>query len=131
MEVFWKAAAVMILTIILGAAIGKTEKDFAVVLTVAACCVVGMIAMQYFSEVIDFLWELGNGSGFQNPFMDTLLKITGVALMTELTGLISEDAGNSSLGKAVQILGTSVILFLSIPLFEAFFSIIQEIMRML
>ena len=131
MEAFWKAAAVIILAIVLGATIGKTEKDLSLVLTLAACCVVVMVAMQYLSEVIAFLWKLSGSYGYQSPFMDTLIKITGVALMTEFTGVLSSDAGNNSLGKAMQFLGTSVILFLSIPLFETFFSMIQEIMRML
>ena len=131
MEAYWKAAAMILLTVILGVTLGKLEKDISIVLTVAACCAVGMVAMQYLSEVIGFLWELGSHSGCENPFMGTLLQITGVALMTELTGVLSSDAGNSSLGKAMQILGTSAILFLSLPLFETFVSIIQEIMRKL
>ena len=131
MEGYWKAAAVIILTLILGTTVGKTEKDIALVLTVTACCAVVMVAMQYLSEVIGFLWKLGSITGYQNSLMDTLLKITGVALMTELTGLLSSDAGNSSLGKAMQILGTSAILFLSLPLLEACLSIIQELMGMI
>ncbi len=131
MEAFWKAAAIVILTVILCVTLGKAEKDISVVLTVTACCMVGIVAMQYLSAIVDFLWELGRSSGYQNSSIALLLKITGVALMTDLTGLISCDAGNSSLGRVVQILGTSVILFLSLPLFESLFSIIQEIMRML
>ena len=131
MEGFWKATAVIILTIILGVSLGKTEKDFSVVMSVAACCAVMVTVTRYLSEVIAFLWELGESCGYQNAFLDTLLKITGVALTTELTGMISTDAGNSSLGKAMHILGTAVILFLSLPMFESFFTIIQEILRML
>lgn len=131
MEAFWKAAAVLILTVILGVAIEKTEKDIAVVLSIAACCAVMTVAMDYLSDVVAFLWQLGNSTDYRNPFMGTLLKISGVALMTELTGLISSDAGNSSLEKAIQILGNAAILFLSLPLFESFFTIIQEIMEAL
>lgn len=131
MEAFWKAAAVIILTVILGAALGKTEKDISVVLSVAACCMVMLVAVQYLSEIVAFLSELGSSRDFGNPFISTLLKITGVALMTELTELISADAGNSALGKAAQILGNAVILFLSLPLFETFLSIVQEIMGFL
>lgn len=131
MEAFWKAAAVIILTVILGVTIGKTEKSISLVMTVAACCIVVMVAMQYLSEVIAFLWKLGNSCDSRNPFTGTLLKISGVALMTELSELISSDAGNNSLGKAMQFLGNAVILFLSLPLFEAFFSMIQEILRIL
>lgn len=131
MEAFWKAAALIILAVILGVALEKAEKDISTVLTVTACCAVGVVAMEYLSEVVGFLWKLGNSSDYGNPFLGTLLKIAGVALVAELTGLLSSDAGNSSLGKAMQILGTSAILFLALPLFESLFSILQEIMMML
>jgi hypothetical protein len=48
--------------------------------------------------------------------------------VTELVGLISSDAGNQSLGKAMQILGDCVILFLSLPMFEGFFATIRDMM---
>lgn len=127
MEIFWKAAAVIILTVIFGVTIEKTEKDISIVLTVTACCIVMGIVLQYLSNVIAFLWKLGNSSDGHNSFTGTLLKISGVALITELTGLISSDAGNRSLAKAMEILGNAVILFLSLPLFETLFAIIQEI----
>ena len=129
MEAYWKAAAIVILTIILGITLEKSQKDIAVALIITACCAVIMVALRYISEVINFLWELTEATGNPNSFLNTLLKITGVALMTEFTGFISSDAGNSSLAKAMQFLGTSVILYLSIPIFEAFFSMIQEILR--
>lgn len=128
MDAFWKTVAVIIMTVILGISIGKFEKDIFIVLTVVACCIVSAVALQYLSEVIAFLWKLGNNSEFQNPFIGILLRISGVALVTELTGAISSDAGNNSLTKAMQILGNTVILFLSLPLFEAFVSTIEEIM---
>lgn len=131
MEAFWKAMAVVILSVILSTAIGKTEKDLTVVLSVAACCIVSTVAMQYLSDVIVFLWGLGNNMDSNHPVIETLLKISGVALMTELSCLISSDAGSSSLGKAMQFLGNSVILFLSLPIFEAFLSVIQRIMDFL
>lgn len=131
MEEFWKAAAVLILTVIFSTAIGKTGKDIAVVLNVAACCIVILVALHYLSEVVAFLWELSSQTDQLNTVMGTLLKISGIALMSELTGLISSDAGNSSLGKAMQILGNAAILFLSLPLLESFLTIIQEILGIL
>lgn len=131
MESYWKAVAVIILTIILGAAIGKKEKDIVIVLTVAACCIVMLVSMEYLSEVVAFLWELGNSADDQNSFTSILLKISCVALTTELVGLLCADAGNNSLAKVMQLFGNTVILFLSLPLFEAFLSILQEIMGFL
>lgn len=131
MAAYWKAVAVVLLAIILTVTLGKTEKDISVILSMAVCCIVIMIALQYLSEVIEFLWKLGNSTVNHNPYMDILLKISGVAMMTELTELIGSDAGNSSIGKVMQILGNAVILFLSLPLFEAFLSVVQEIMGLI
>ena len=131
MDSFWKATAIIILSVILNVTISKTEKDLGLVLTITTCCLVLLIAMEYLSEVIIFMRNLGDSFGYENPFLEILLKITGIALMTELTAVLSSDAGNSSLEKAMQILGSFVILFLSLPIFESFFSIICEIVRIL
>lgn len=129
MVMFWKAAAIVIVTVILSAAVGKKEKDIAVVLIVVACCGIAGLAMQTLSDVIAFLWKLCDFSEYQNPFAGTMLKIAGVAVVTEMTSLVSVDAGCSSLEKAMQFLGTVTILSLSLPLFESFINIVQEILN--
>lgn len=131
METFWKAIAVIILTVILGVTLGKTEKDISVVLSVAACSIIMIIAMQYLEEVIAFLWQLSSKESEQIPSIKIILKITGVALVTELTTLVSSDAGNSALGKAVDILGNAAILNLALPLLETFLTILQELMGLI
>ena len=131
METFWKAIAVIILTVILGVTLGKTEKDISVVLSVTACSIIMIIAMQYLEEVIAFLWQLSSKESEQIPSIKIILKITGVALVTELMTLVSSDAGNSSLGKAVEILGNAAILNLALPLLETFLTILQELMGLI
>lgn len=131
MALFWKAAAIILITVILSAAIGKTEKDIALVLTVTACCVISILAVESLSDIVSFLWRICDLSGIQMPFMDMLLRITGVALVSELIGLIGIDSGNSSLGKTMDLLGTAVIMSMSVPLLESFFEIVQEILNII
>jgi hypothetical protein len=50
-------------------------------------------------------------------------------MLAEITELVCKDAGNNTLGKALQILSTSVILWLSIPLFNELISLIQSVMN--
>ena len=97
---FWKASAIVILAVILGTAIGKTEKDITVVLTAAVCCMVAGIALHYLSDVISFLWQLNRSVAIRIPFLEPLLKIAGVAILSELISLISSDAGNAFSGTA-------------------------------
>ena len=129
MTEFWKASAMIILAVILCSAVGRTEKNIAVILSVAVCCMVAVTVVRYLSESVEFLWELYNTSMQSNLFLETLLKITGVAILSEVISLLCADSGNTSLGKIMQHLGNSMILVLSIPIFETFFSMVQEILR--
>lgn len=129
MVILWKSAAIVVLTVVLSAAIGKKEKDIAVVLTATACCGIACLAMQSLADVIAFLWELSGFLEYQSPYIGVLLKIAAAAVITEITSLISMDAGYSSLEKVMQFLGTATILSLSLPLFESFIDIVQEILN--
>ena len=129
MAEFWKAAAIVILAVVLGSAVGKTEKDIAVVLTAVVCSIVAAISLTYLSDVISYLWRLNSELTIRLPMLDPLLKIAGTAMVTELINLISVDAGNASLGKAMQLLGNSVMLYLALPFFETFYTVVQEILR--
>lgn len=128
MDNFWKAASLVLVTVILGLAIGKTEKDFSVLLTMTACCIVALFAVSYIKPVLDLLWELNSAGELENEFLGILLKAVGITLVAEIAGSICSDAGNSSLGNMLQLLGSATILYLSIPVFHAFLTLIQDVL---
>lgn len=128
MNLFWKAAIAVVLTVILGTVIEKTDKDISTVLTVTGCCLVIMASLHYLTDVIDYILSISQKFETYKPYMATLLRIAGIALIAELIAHISTDAGNSSLGKAFQFLGNAVMLSLSLPLLESFVLMIQAIL---
>lgn len=128
MDGFWKASAAVLLTVVLVLALGKREKDISVLLTMAVCCMVTAVAMSYLEPVLDLLWEVEAMANVQDGMIEILMKAVGIGLVVEIAGMICSDAGNSSLGKTIQLLGTVVILSLSIPLFQSFLTLIQEIL---
>ena len=128
MGLFWKAAGAVLIAVVLGLSLGKQEKDFAVLLTLAVCCMVMAIAVSYLEPVLDFLRELEALGDLQGDMLGVLLKAVGIGLVAEFAGMVCTDAGNGSLGKQLQMLGSAAILYLSIPIFSALLSLIQEIL---
>lgn len=128
MEEFWKAAAVVLLAVILGLAVGKQERDIALLLAMAGCCILGVITISYLEPALDLLRELESLGQLQGGMLGILLKAVGIALTAEIAGMICTDAGNGSLGRTLQMLGSAVILYLSIPIFHSFLTLIQEIL---
>lgn len=128
MDAFWKALSGVLIAVILGLAVGKQEKDFSVLLSLAACCLTTVIAMSYLRPVVDFLCELNAMGKMETGFVSILLKAVGIALISELVCMICADAGNGTLGKTLQILTNVVILSLSLPVFRALVTLIQKIL---
>ena len=127
MDVFFKAAAMALLAAILTLFLANQEKDIGTVLSILACCMVGAAAVHYLEPVFSFLTNLLSMSLLQNEIFESLLKVVGITLLSEFAGTICADAGNGSLSKMLHLLGTGVILYLSIPVFEALTDILTEI----
>lgn len=128
MAMFWKAAAAALLSAVLGLALGKQEKDLGALLTMAVCCMITMICLQYLEPVLEFLRELEATANLQGDVLELLLKALGIGLAAEIAGMVCKDAGNASLGKTLETLGAAVILYLSIPLFQSLLELVREIL---
>lgn len=129
MELFLQAVAVVLLVSVLSLALGKLGKDMAVVLVIGVCCMVMGLAAAYLTPVLDFLKGLEALGNLGSDLVSILLKAAGIGLLTEIAAMICSDAGNASLGKALQILGNMVILFLTIPIFTALMDLIVKILE--
>lgn len=126
MELFWKAAALMLVTVILGLAVGK--KEFTLLMTMAACCFGAMAAVHFLQPILELLRKVESAADLTDGVLGVLLKCTGIGMTAELAELICKDAGSSSLGKMIQILSGTVIGYLSIPVITSLFDLLQEIL---
>ena len=128
MDNFWKTTALILITVVLCNLICKQEKDIAVLLSMIACCIAIMAAVSYLNPILDFLQELEKFGQIEEGFLSVLIKAVGIGFVSEIAGMICTDAGNSSLGKTVHMLGTAGILYLSLPVFRTLVTMIQEIL---
>ena len=128
MELFLQATAAVILAVILGLSLGKQGKDLGILLTVAVCVMVFTVAISFLKPVVDLLESLNETAKLQGEMLQILLKAVGIGLVAEISSLVCSDAGNGSLGKALQLLASAVILWLSIPVFTSLMTLIRQIM---
>ena len=128
MGYFWKATAAVLMAVILGLALEKQGKDFSVILTLAVCGMAVSAAFLYLEPVLDFLWELEAMADLREDMLGILLKAVGIGLVAELASVICTDGGNASLGKQMQLLGSAVILYISLPVFRSLLQLIQRIL---
>ena len=128
MGLFLKAVSAVMVTVVLSLALGKQGKETAGLLAIVVCCMVAAVAMEFWSPVAEFLDMLEILGDLNGEMISTLFKVVGIGILTEIGALVCSDAGAASLGKTLQLLGSAVILWLSIPMFTSLLDLIQGVL---
>ena len=128
MDIFLKTSAAVIITVILCLTVSKQGKEISVLISVAGCCFVLFAAITYLQPVISFLEKIRIIGQLENEFVSILLKAVGIGMIAEIAALLCSDAGNTSLGKTLNILSGAVILWLSLPIFNKLLELLENIL---
>lgn len=128
MDIYLKAIGGVLVALMLCLALGNRGKEFAVLLALMVSVMVIMAGLSYFSSVLDFFAQLQSLIGLDNDLLNVLLKAVGVGLIGEIAGLICADGGQAALGKAVQILTSGIILWVSLPLYSQILKLVEELL---
>ncbi len=128
MELFWQGAALVLLGVVLSLALGKHGGEAGILLTVAVCCTVAVLALNYLKPVVEFIRQLEQIGRLDDEMLQILLKAAGIGIITEIAAMICADAGKGAMGKALQMLGTAAILWLSLPLLTQLLELLQQIL---
>lgn len=127
MTAFWQVLAGVLISVVMGLALSKQGRDITLLMSIAVCCMVLLVAVSYLKPVLDFVNQLKTVGNLDNNLLKIMLKAVGIGLIAEIATLICNDSGNSALGKTVQILASAVLLWLAIPLMGSLLELVQKI----
>lgn len=128
MDVFFKVTAGILVATILCVVLSKQGADISILMTITVCCMVISAAFSYISPVLDFLKKLSEVGRLDGTLLNVLMKATGIGLISQIAGFVCSDAGNQSLAKALQIMTTAVIFYISLPLLEEMLSLLELVL---
>lgn len=128
MERFWEAAAGILVAAVLWIVVSKQGKEFSLALSIGACCLVLILMASYLDPVLDMIARLEQLAGVKQEWISVMLKAVGIGLVVEIGSLICADAGNAALGKTLQIAGTIVVLWLSVPLMQGLLELMERVL---
>ena len=128
MELFIKAVAVVLVTVVLALALHKQGKDFSLLLTIIVCCMVTTAALTYLDPVVSFFKQLQTQAQLDSEMLKILMKAVGIGLLAEIASLICSDAGNAALGKTIQVPASAVVLWVSLPLLNGLMELVGQIL---
>ena len=111
-----KIIATAFVSVVIIAILKQHRPEFAMYASITA----GMIILYYiigsFSPILSMLQNLSEKMGVSSKFFIILLKITGIAYLTEFGSNICRDSGETAIASKVELAGKVLIIGLSVPI---------------
>ena len=122
---FIQALIVAVIGVVLGTVIKKTNRETALLLSIAGCIVIGIFLFRLIDPLVEFCLKLRNLAGLDKNILSPVLKSVGIGLLTQITSKICNDAGESAVGSIVELCGSVVTLYVAIPLMNAVLELVE------
>lgn len=77
------------------------------------------VVINHINDVFELIHNLGERASIEGMYIETILKIVGIAYLTELGSSLTKDAGLLSIATKIELAGKVFILVISIPIMTA------------
>lgn len=123
-----KILAVALLTCVATLIVRQVKPDFASLVSLAGGVIILLMLVDYVNQIFDVLATLAEKTKLSSGLFSIVLKIVGIAYLTEFTASICNDSGSSSLASKVLFAGKIIILILALPILTNIIEIIMGIL---
>ena len=103
------------------------KPEFAMYASIIAGAIIIFLVMDKITAIINLLTSLSNKTGINAEYLKILLKITGIAILTEFAVSICKDSGESAIASKIDFGGKVIVISMSIPIISALLEIILKI----
>ncbi|MGF7185826.1 stage III sporulation protein AD [Desulfitispora alkaliphila] len=107
----------------------KREKpELATQLSIVVGVIIFLLVLNKIALVVNVLEELASRANINLFYMNTVLKIIGIAYIAEFGAQVCRDAGENAIATKVEFAGKIIVLVLAIPIMVA---ILESVIRLI
>ncbi|WP_338712615.1 stage III sporulation protein AD [Bacillus pumilus] len=111
------------------ALIVKEQKPtFASMLVVFTGCVIFLYLIDQIYAIISMIEKIAASAGVNMKYVETILKIIGIAYIAEFGAQLTKDAGQGAIASKIELGGKILILVMAVPILTV---IIETILGMI
>lgn len=104
------------------------KPEFVIYVSLIAGALILTIILSRISGVVELLTNLANKTSINNQFLTLLIKITGIAFLTEFAVSICKDTGETAIANKMDMGGKVVIVSMSIPIISGLLETIIKVL---
>lgn len=106
----------------------KQKPEIAVQVSIVTGIVIFMLLASRLTSIIELLDSYADRADIKPVYFTTVLKVTGIAYITEFGAEICRDAGEGSVASKIEMAGKVIIVLLAIPIITSLLDLILKVM---
>jgi stage III sporulation protein AD len=114
-----QVVAFALIAAFLAAVLRERKPVFSMMIATVAGVIIFLRVAMYLATVLEFLTEMTIRANISLIYLNTLLKIIGIAYIAEFGSQVCRDAGEGVIAGKVEFAGKILILVMAMPLLAA------------
>ena len=122
-----KIIGIAFIAVIIISIIKQSRPEFTVYVSIIGGAIILYLVISKLTPIISMLKNLSNKMGVSSKFFTILIKITGIAYLTEFGANVCRDSGETAIASKVELAGKILIIGLSIPILTTLMETLLEL----
>ncbi len=125
-----KIIGIALVSVMMAVLLKGYRPEISLAVSLTAMAVMFAIISPYLKTALNSFINLSEQIGLNMKYMAIIIKVIGIAYITQIGVEICRDAGENALGTKVEICGKIVIIVMSMPVIYELFEVISEVVSL-
>ena len=112
-----KIIGIGFLTLVISILLKDVKKEFSLYAVIVGTSILLVLSFDTLKNIVEFLENLTRN--LKGDFIEVLLKMTGIAILTEYAVSLCKDTGETAIASKIDFGGKIVLIALSIPVISS------------
>ena len=123
-----KIVGIAFVTLIIVIILRQYKPEFAVYASMLGGAIIILLSLGKLDGIINLLENLASKTAINGEFLAILIKITGIAFLTEFATSVCKDSGETAIANKVDLGGKIIIIAISIPIISQLLETVIKIL---
>ena len=123
-----KIVGIGLISLVIIMLLKQYKPEFAIYASILAGIIILALVMDKLTGIINLINSIATKASVNTKFIALLMKITGIAFLSEFSVSICKDSGESAIASKIELGSKIVIISMSIPIITSLLELIIKIL---
>ena len=123
-----KIVGIALIALVIIILLKQYKPEFAIYISILTGILILILVMDKLSGIINLIKSIVNQSYINTEFITLLIKITGIAFLSEFAVSICKDSGEAAIASKIEIGSKIIIISMVIPILSSLLELILKLL---